>query len=102
MTRDDIISMAREAGARPSKHPEKWDVWEFQDPAIERFAALVAAAERDRTSRLVQDMQAELQTLRDRLARQKPVLWVLKDNPGITTMREPSVKALWEPLGNIV
>lgn len=47
MNRDDIIRMAREAGARPSKHPEKWDVWEFQDPAIERFAALVAAAERE-------------------------------------------------------
>ena len=64
MNRDDIIKLAREAGARPSKHPEKWDVWEFQDPAIERFAALVAAAERDRTKRLVEDMQNELRQRR--------------------------------------
>ncbi|MFN9977939.1 MAG: hypothetical protein ACK58T_49335 [Phycisphaerae bacterium] len=47
MTRDDIIRMAREAGAVPSGDPREWDVWLFQDPAIERFAALVAA-EKDR------------------------------------------------------
>jgi hypothetical protein len=45
---------------------------------------------------------AQRNELRDRLAMQKPRLWVLKDNPGISTMREPSEKALWEPLGNIV
>lgn len=64
MTRDEIIRMAREAGVRPSAHPEKWDVWEFQDPAIERFYHLAHAAgeqaERDRTKRLVEDMQNEL------------------------------------------
>jgi hypothetical protein len=41
MTREDIIKLAREAGAKPSSHPEEWDVWLFPDPAIERFAALV-------------------------------------------------------------
>ena len=41
MTREEIIRMAREAGAITSGHPEKWDVWLFQDTAIERFAALV-------------------------------------------------------------
>lgn len=45
---------------------------------------------------------AQRNELRDRLARQKPRLWVLKDNPGISTMSEPSEKALWEPLGPIV
>ena len=54
MTRDEIIRMAREAGARPSKHPEKWDVWEFQDPAIERFAALVAEAEREACAKVAE------------------------------------------------
>ena len=44
MTRDDIIRMAREAGIRLSK-----DVWPWEgeaEEALERFAALVAAAER--------------------------------------------------------
>ena len=45
---------------------------------------------------------AQRNELRDRLAKQKPRIWVLKDNPGITTMREPGESALWEPLGNIV
>ena len=45
---------------------------------------------------------AQRDELRDRLAKQKVRLWVLKDNPGISTMSEPSEKALWEPLGPIV
>lgn len=42
MTRDDIISMAREAGiSKPwDQEPVKWET-------LERFAALVAAAERE-------------------------------------------------------
>ena len=52
MTRDEIIKLAREAGAKPSSHPEKWDVWLFQDPAMERFAALVAAAEREECAKV--------------------------------------------------
>ncbi len=79
---------------------------EFDAVGLEAFyaAAYAAgeAAERDRTARLVEDMQAELQALRDRLARQKPTLWAYKDNPQLTTMREPSNPNLWEPLGPIV
>jgi hypothetical protein len=45
MTRDDIIRMAQEAGAMPSGDPREGDVWLFQGPAMERFAALVAATE---------------------------------------------------------
>jgi len=41
MNNQDIIAMAREAGLDP-------DLWNFTD-AFERFAALVAAAERNRT-----------------------------------------------------
>ena len=59
-------------------------------------------AERERTARLVADMQAELQTLRDRLARQRPVLWRLKDNPTITVEGRPSNPGPWEALGPIV
>ena len=44
MTRDDIIRMAVEAGGGT---PE-WDgIWELSEDALERFAALVAAAERE-------------------------------------------------------
>jgi hypothetical protein len=44
MTQDDIIRMAREAGAqRNSDFPD----WSFEDGPLERFAALVAAAERE-------------------------------------------------------
>ena len=40
MTRDDIISMAKEAGYG-------WSLADIHAPALERFAALVAAAERE-------------------------------------------------------
>jgi hypothetical protein len=39
MTRDDVIRMAREAGYG-------WSMTDMHAPALERFAALVAAAER--------------------------------------------------------
>jgi len=41
MTRDDIIRMAREADIDWHKH------WDDEENRLERFAALVAAAERD-------------------------------------------------------
>jgi len=46
MTRDDIIRMAREASGYISELPNG-DAWLFDDAALERFAALVAAAERE-------------------------------------------------------
>jgi hypothetical protein len=42
MTRDDIIRMAREAGG------DDWGIFRDFMPEIERFAHLVAAAERER------------------------------------------------------
>jgi hypothetical protein len=47
MTREDIIRMALEAGAKPSHNPDKWDIWNIRDTDLERFAALVAAHERE-------------------------------------------------------
>lgn len=47
MTKDDIIRMAREAGATRD-HPEMLpNFWTLTNPDLERFAALVAAAERE-------------------------------------------------------
>ena len=50
MDREEIIRMAREAGCKPFRSPEHWDdVQVFATPdVLERFAALVAAAERNK------------------------------------------------------
>ena len=47
MTRDDVIRMAREAGLQP--------YYAEQDRAIERFATLVAAAEREACAMVAKD-----------------------------------------------
>jgi hypothetical protein len=47
MNQDDVIRMAREAGATPSRNPELWDIWNIRDTDLERFAALIAAKERE-------------------------------------------------------
>lgn len=48
MNREDIIRMAREAGAELAELP-MMDAWLFaEDEYLERFAALVASAERER------------------------------------------------------
>jgi hypothetical protein len=57
MTRDDIIRMAQEAGAIPSGDPREWDVWLFQGPAMARFAALVAAAEREACAKVCDEIE---------------------------------------------
>ena len=50
MDREQIIRMAREAGCKPFRSPEHWDdVQVFATPdVLERFATLVAAAEREK------------------------------------------------------
>jgi len=52
MNRDDVMRMAREAGiSKPwDQEPVKWET-------LERFAALVAAAEREACAKLVDEMQ---------------------------------------------
>ena len=47
MTRDDIIRMAREAGGYPAAATDR-ALLLFSESHLERFAALVAAAERER------------------------------------------------------
>ena len=47
MNREEIIRMAREAGLDP-------DLWNYTD-AFERFAFLVAAAEREACAKAVED-----------------------------------------------
>ena len=52
MTRDDIERMAIEAGGGT---PE-WDgIWELSGDALQRFAALVAAAEREACAKVCEE-----------------------------------------------
>jgi len=57
MDREEIIRMAREAGCKPFRSPKYWDdVQVFATPdVLERFAALVAAAERSACAKVVED-----------------------------------------------
>ena len=69
MTKEDIIRMAREAGCIPRRHPEyDNDIQVFATPdVLERFAALVAAAERaevERLKLLCEEMLRELYVYR--------------------------------------
>ena len=53
MNRDDIIRMAREAGIRPID--EFAGAWITYDEPIERFANLVAAAEREACAKVCEE-----------------------------------------------
>ena len=69
MNREEIIRMAREAGCKPFRSPEHWDdVQVFATPdVLERFASLVAAAERaevERLKLLCEEMLRELYVYR--------------------------------------
>ena len=54
MDRELIIRLAREAGCKPFRSPEHWDdVQVFATPdVLERFAALVAAHEREECAKV--------------------------------------------------
>ena len=59
MDREEIIRMAREAGCEPFRSPEHWDdVQVFATPdVLERFAALVAAAEREACAKACDELK---------------------------------------------
>jgi len=53
MTREEIIRMAREAGAyTPERYPEEF---RMDDEDLKSFAALIAAAERKACIKLIED-----------------------------------------------
>jgi hypothetical protein len=58
MTRDDIIKMAREAGFNVSENASFADAIFIS--MLYRFAALVAAAEREACARVVEDVEPSL------------------------------------------
>ena len=59
MDREEIIRMAREAGCKPFRSPKHWDdVQVFATPdVLERFAALVAAAEREACAKVCDERE---------------------------------------------
>ena len=52
MDRDDIILMARDAGASGCANSDKWGILEISYESLERFAALVAAHEREECAKI--------------------------------------------------
>ena len=60
MNREDIIRMAREAGCNEAAHP--MNPWSVTQEALERFAALVAAAEREACAKRVEVFDKTFQT----------------------------------------
>ena len=65
MTKDDIIRMAREAGIPTSEVVIKGNGTHLRSVDIERFAALVAAAEREACAKMVEDWDSDSADPRD-------------------------------------
>jgi hypothetical protein len=55
MNREDIIRMAREACDQAPREDWNSTAWVFGDETLERFAALVAAAERERICKAIKE-----------------------------------------------
>ena len=53
--REEMIAMAREAGCVEPSHP--FNPWSVSQEALERFKALVSAAERERCAKVCDEME---------------------------------------------
>jgi putative NIF3 family GTP cyclohydrolase 1 type 2 len=63
MDREDIIRMAREACDQASREDWNSTAWVFGDETLERFATLVAAAEREACAKVCDEkVDAEYKT----------------------------------------
>ena len=59
MDREDIIKLAREACDQAPRDDWNSTAWVFGDETLERFAALVAAAEREACAKACEDIDTE-------------------------------------------
>jgi hypothetical protein len=57
MNREDIIRMAREACDQAPREDWNSTAWVFGDETLERFSALVAAAEREACAKVCEEME---------------------------------------------
>jgi hypothetical protein len=55
MNQDEIFRMAREAGVTKPADPDAWDIFQFGYESLERFAAFVAAHEREECAKFCDD-----------------------------------------------
>ena len=55
MTDDEIIKMAKQAGGRFSRNPDKYDVMEITYCGFEAFAKLIAEKEREECAKLADE-----------------------------------------------
>jgi len=55
MTKEEVMRIAKEAGAKPSNDPQLWDIWNTRDVNFERFAKLVAAYEREECAKVCEE-----------------------------------------------
>jgi hypothetical protein len=62
MTREDVIRTAGEAGFHLHHNPELYDCMVATYNSIERFAALVAAAEREACAKVCDEVDKESQS----------------------------------------
>jgi len=55
MTNDEIIKMAKQAGARRSSNPDEYDVMKITYCGLESFAKLVAEKEREACAKIADE-----------------------------------------------
>ena len=74
MNQDDLFDMAIDAGATDCANPDKWGILEISYENLERFAALVAAYEREECLKLV-DEQIHNMTVLDSYPEQSGAIY---------------------------
>ena len=75
MTREDIISMAREAGFMDTDKNGVWITDGYWDDELRRFAELVAAAEREACARVCEEDLRDEYIRQDRPAQDEAFLF---------------------------
>ena len=68
MDREDIIRMAREACDQAPREDWNSTAWVFGDETLERFAALVAAHEREACAKVCEEVESRAEELWDKFA----------------------------------
>ena len=67
MTNDEIIKMAKQAGGRFSRNPDKYDVMEITYCGLEAFAKMVAEKERASNHAYIYELERDLEVAQDKI-----------------------------------
>ena len=68
MDREAVIRMAREACDQAPREDWNSTAWVFGDETLERFATLVAAAEREACAKICEEVESRAEELWDKFA----------------------------------